>query len=51
MAAESPSIILMVGPIKSLGSKAKGKILKHLIDLHKDKNEVLIIVAYDVWIR
>jgi putative ABC transport system ATP-binding protein len=46
--ANNPSIILADEPTGSLDSKTSSKILKQLIDLHKDKNVTLIIVTHDM---
>ncbi|MBQ6099841.1 MAG: ABC transporter ATP-binding protein [Methanobrevibacter sp.] len=46
--ANEPSIILADEPTGSLDSKTSSKILKLLIDLHKDKNVTLIIVTHDM---
>ena len=46
--ANDPSIILADEPTGSLDSKTSSKILKQLIDLHKDKNVTLIIVTHDM---
>lgn len=46
--ANDPSIILADEPTGSLDSKTGSKILKQLIDLHKDKNVTLIIVTHDM---
>ena len=46
--ANEPSIILADEPTGSLDSKTSSKILKQLIDLHKDKNVTLIIVTHDM---
>ena len=46
--ANDPSIILADEPTGSLDSKTSSKILKLLIDLHKDKNVTLIIVTHDM---
>ena len=46
--ANNPSIILAYEPTGSLDSKTSSKILKQLIDLHKDKNVTLIIVTHDM---
>ena len=46
--ANDPSIILADEPTGSLDSKTSNKILKQLIDLHKDKNVTLIIVTHDM---
>ena len=46
--ANNPSIILADEPTGSLDSKTSSKILKQLIDLHKDKNVTLIIVTHDI---
>ena len=42
------NIILADEPTGSLDSKTSSKILKQLIDLHKDKNVTLIIVTHDM---
>ena len=46
--ANDPSIILADEPTGSLDSKTSSKILKQLIDLHKDKKVTLIIVTHDM---
>ena len=46
--ANNPSIILADEPTGSLDSKTSNKILKLLIDLHKDKKVTLIIVTHDM---
>ncbi|WP_405269788.1 ABC transporter ATP-binding protein [Methanobrevibacter sp.] len=46
--ANEPSIILADEPTGSLDSKTSSRILKQLIDLHKDKNVTLIIVTHDM---
>ena len=46
--ANEPSIILADEPTGSLDSKTSTKILRQLIDLHKDKNVTLIIVTHDM---
>ena len=46
--ANDPSIILADEPTGSLDSKTSNKILKQLIDLHKDKTVTLIIVTHDM---
>ena len=46
--ANDPSIILADEPTGSLDSKTSSKILKQLIDLHKDKRVTLIIVTHDM---
>ena len=46
--ANEPSIILADEPTGSLDSKTSSKILKLLIDLHKDKHVTLIIVTHDM---
>ena len=46
--ANNPSIILADEPTGSLDSKTSSKILKQLIDLHKDKKVTLIIVTHDM---
>jgi len=46
--ANDPSIILADEPTGSLDSKTSSRILKQLIDLHKDKNVTLIIVTHDM---
>lgn len=46
--ANNPLIILADEPTGSLDSKTSSKILKQLIDLHKDKNVTLIIVTHDM---
>ena len=46
--ANDPSIILADEPTGSLDSKTSSKILKQLIDLHKDKHVTLIIVTHDM---
>ena len=46
--ANNPSIILADEPTGSLDSKTSNKILKLLINLHKDKKATLIIVTHDM---
>ena len=46
--ANNPSIILADEPTGSLDSKTSNKILKLLINLHKDKRATLIIVTHDM---
>ena len=46
--ANSPSIILADEPTGSLDSKTSTKILKQLIDLHKNNKVTLIIVTHDM---
>ena len=46
--ANDPSIILADEPTGSLDSKTSTKILKQLINLHKDHNVTLIIVTHDM---
>ena len=46
--ANDPSIILADEPTGSLDSKTSSKILKQLINLHKDNNVTLIIVTHDM---
>ena len=46
--ANNPSIILADEPTGSLDCKTSNKILKLLIDLHKDKKVTLIIVTHDM---
>ena len=46
--ANDPSIILADEPTGSLDSKTSNKILKQLIDLHKNENVTLIIVTHDM---
>ena len=46
--ANDPSIILADEPTGALDSKTSSRILKQLIDLHKDKNVTLIIVTHDM---
>ena len=46
--ANDPSIILADEPTGSLDSNTSTKILKLLIDLHKDNNVTLIIVTHDM---
>ena len=46
--ANDPSIILADEPTGSLDSKTSNKILKQLINLHKDKKVTLIIVTHDM---
>ena len=46
--ANDPSIILADEPTGSLDSKTSNKILKQLIDLHREKNVTLIIVTHDM---
>lgn len=46
--ANDSSIILADEPTGSLDSKTSSKILKQLIDLHKDKHVTLIIVTHDM---
>ena len=46
--ANNPSIILADEPTGSLDSKTSNKILKLLINLHKDKKVTLIIVTHDM---
>ena len=46
--ANDPSIILADEPTGSLDSKTSTKILKQLINLHKDNNVTLIIVTHDM---
>ena len=46
--ANDPSIILADEPTGSLDSKTSTKILKQLIDLHRNNNVTLIIVTHDM---
>ena len=46
--ANDPSIILADEPTGSLDSKTSSRILKQLIDLHKENNVTLIIVTHDM---
>ena len=46
--ANNPSIILADEPTGSLDSNTSNKILKLLIDLHKNKKVTLIIVTHDM---
>ena len=46
--ANDPSIILADEPTGSLDSKTSNKILRLLIDLHRQKNVTLIIVTHDM---